>query len=201
MLKLSFRYDQTSARLEVDGLPDISLGHSEETIGIISSWTLQLVGSPELSGKRVHLESMMAAVLPYARHRLSGVKRAFGDEHQPVSISPNESGHKLLLRSSQKGVKPLTVHLDDAELTDLVRCLDALRLDIRVKVSWQIPSYRPLHHKDIADRVPFARRFTAALIGISAFVSVAAIGLLIPIPEGSDLSPIEARLTMPTRKL
>ena len=59
MLKLSYRYDQTAARLEVDGLPDFSAGHGDSVIGIVSAWRLQLVGAPELEGKRDHLEALM----------------------------------------------------------------------------------------------------------------------------------------------
>ncbi len=52
MLNLSFRYDQTAVRLQVEGLPDFSAGHGDGILGIISGWRLQLVASPELEGKR-----------------------------------------------------------------------------------------------------------------------------------------------------
>ena len=75
MLKTTYQYEQTAARLVVEGFPDLSAGHSNEAIGILSSWRLQLIGAPELEGTRDHLEALMAAVMPYARHRLSGVQR------------------------------------------------------------------------------------------------------------------------------
>ena len=78
MLKLAYRYDQTAARLMVEGLPDISADHGQGVIGILSSWKLQFVGSPELEGRREHLEAMLATVLPYARYMLSGVTRPCG---------------------------------------------------------------------------------------------------------------------------
>ena len=125
MLKLSYRYDQTAARLEVDGLPDFSSGHGDSVIGILSAWRLQLVGAPELEGKRDHLEALMAVVFPYARHQISGVSRPEGWSHHPVSIRPVDGGHQLELTSSQPDVPPLEIKLDDADLADLLRCLDA----------------------------------------------------------------------------
>ena len=41
----------------------------------------------------------------------------------------DQTNHRLELRSSREGVEPLQLKLDDAELADLVRCLDRLRLD------------------------------------------------------------------------
>lgn len=36
MLNLSFRYDQTAVRLQVEGLPDFSAGHGDGALGILS---------------------------------------------------------------------------------------------------------------------------------------------------------------------
>ena len=70
MLKTTHRYEQTAARLVVEGFPDLSAGQEGETIGILSGWRLQLIGAPELEGTRDHLEALMNAVMPYARHQL-----------------------------------------------------------------------------------------------------------------------------------
>ena len=64
MLKTTYQYEQTAARLVVEGFPDLSAGQSNEAIGILSSWRLQLIGAPELEGTRDHLEALMAAVMP-----------------------------------------------------------------------------------------------------------------------------------------
>ena len=154
MLKTTYQYEQTAARLVVEGFPDLSAGQSNEAIGILSSWRLQLIGAPELEGTRDHLEALMAAVMPYARHRLSGVQRRFGLENGFVSIAPDQANHRLELRSSREGVEPLQLKLDDAELADLVRCLDRLRLDNRVKLTWTFPEDRPLKRQEIVDRIP-----------------------------------------------
>ena len=52
MLKTVHRYEQTAARLVVEGYPDLSDGQEGDTIGILSGWKLQLVGAPELEGTR-----------------------------------------------------------------------------------------------------------------------------------------------------
>ena len=64
MQKNSYRYEQTAARLLVEGYPDLSAGQTSDNIGILSGWRLQLVAAPELEGTREHLEALMAVVMP-----------------------------------------------------------------------------------------------------------------------------------------
>jgi len=193
MLKTTYHYEQTAARLVVEGFPDLSAGHSSEAIGILSSWRLQLVGAPELEGTRDHLEALMAAVMPYARHRLSGVQRRFGQESGFVSIRPNQSIHLLELRSSREGVQPLELKLDDAELADLVRCLDQLRLDTRIKLTWAFPNDRPLQRQEIVDRIPLQKRLGPPLLAGVALACSIATAWLVPLPqEIKETSPAPA---------
>jgi hypothetical protein len=198
MLKTTYHYEQTAARLEVEGFPDLSAGHSNDAIGILSAWRLQLVGAPELEGTRDHLEALMAAVMPYARHRLSGVQRRFGQESGFVSIGPDQTSHRLELRSSREGVEPLQLKLDDAELADLVRCLDRLRLDSRVKLTWAFPEDRPLQRQEIVDRVPLQKRLGPPLLaGVALACSIAA-AWLVPLPqETKESSPAPATVDKP----
>jgi hypothetical protein len=198
MLKLSYRYDQTAARLKVEGLPDISADHGQSVIGILSTWTLQFVGSPELEGKREHLEALLATVLPYARYRLSGVERRCGDETSPVSLAPADGGrHQLELRSRQPGVEPLSISLDDAELADLVRCLDAMRLDPRVQITWPLPMDLPLARRELAERVPLVQRLAPSVLGGGAFAVVAALVALLPLPDIKTPKPSSAPTEQP----
>ena len=184
MQKNSYRYEHSAALLIVEGYPDLSASHGNEAIGILSAWRLQLIGTPELEGTRDHLESLMTAVMPYARHQLSGVGRRFGANSSFVSIGPMESGpgHQLELRSSREGVEPLQLKLDDADLADLVRCLDRLRLDERVKLTWTIPSDQPLKRRDLVDRIPLQRRLAAPILGGFALAATVGIALLQPLP-------------------
>ena len=49
-MQLSYLFNQGFARLEINGIPDLSLGHSPETLGIIISWKLELIGFHQLEG-------------------------------------------------------------------------------------------------------------------------------------------------------
>ncbi len=184
MQKNTYRYEQTAALLLVEGYPDLSAAHGKEAIGILSAWRLQLIGTPELEGTRDHLESLMNAVLPYARHQLSGVSLRFGADGGFVSIGPMNSGngHQLELRSSREGVEPLQINLDDADLADLVHCLDRLRLDERVKLTWTIPTDQALKRHQLVDRIPLQRRLAAPVLGGFALATTVAVALFQPLP-------------------
>jgi hypothetical protein len=182
-MKQSLRYDQISCRLQLDGLPDVSTGQSANAIGILTSWSLEWLGRPQLEGRREHLEALMAVVLPYARHLISGVALPFGDGQAPVTIEPGGEGHhRLQLRSSQPGIEPLQVELDDAELADLVRVLDQVRLDPRLQLPLRLPDPRPLRHRELSRRTPLARRLAAPLGGALALGLAAGVAALLPLP-------------------
>ena len=86
--------------------------------------------------------------------------------------------HQLQLRSSREGVKPLQILLDDADLADLVRCLDRLRLDEKVKLQWTYPEDQPLARKELVERIPLQRRLGPAALGGLLLSLSAAIALL-----------------------
>jgi hypothetical protein len=182
-MKQTLRYDQLSCRLQVEGFPDVSIGQAADAVGIITTWSLQWLGRPELAGERDHLLALLEVVLPYARHQISAVGRRFGDEASPVMIEPGDSGqHRLVLRSSQSGNPSLTLELDDAELADLVRVLDALRLDPRLQLPLTLPSPQPLRSRELAERLPLQRRLAAPVGGLAAVSVLAALALLLPPP-------------------
>jgi hypothetical protein len=182
-MKQTLRYDQLSCRLQVEGFPDVSIGQGAEALGIITGWTLQWIGRPELEGEREHLVALMQVVLPYARHQISAVGRRFGADESPVMIEPGEAGrHRLILRSTQSGNPSLTLELDDAELADLVRVLDALRLDPRLQLPLTLPASQPLRSRELAERLPLPRRLAAPVGGLAAVSVMAALALLLPPP-------------------
>ncbi|WP_094587190.1 DUF4335 domain-containing protein [Synechococcus sp. BO 8801] len=183
VMKQSLVFDQLSCRLQVEGLPDVSIGQSGAALGIITGWSLQWVGRPLLEGRREHLQALMQVVLPYARHLISGVRREFSVAGEPVDIGPHpDGGHRLLLRSSQPDTPPLEMHLDDAELADLVRVLDLLRLDPRVQLPLAIPDPEPLGPRELMERIPLHRRLSAPVGGAAALAVSAALVLLLPPP-------------------
>ncbi|MFM7314806.1 MAG: DUF4335 domain-containing protein, partial [Cyanobium sp.] len=180
-MKQTLRYDQLSCRLMVEGVPDVSAGQGPEAVGIITGWTLQWLGRPELEGQRDHLVVLLEVVLPYARHQLSGVGRSFGGSTGAVSIGPAEQArHRLTLRSSQPGNPSLELDLDDAELADLVRVLDAARFDSRLHLPLSLPAPQPLRSRELAERLPLQRRLAAPVGGLAAVGLMAVLSFLLP---------------------
>lgn len=199
-MKQSLLYDQISCRLRVDGLPDLSAGHAAHSIGIVTGWSLQWVGRPELEGRREHLLALMQVVLPYARHLISGVAKRFGEPDQPVEIGPNiESGHRVLLRSSEPDTPPLEVHLDDAELADLVRVLDQLRLDPRLQLVMPVPDPEPLRARELLEKIPLQRRLAVPLGGLAALSLAAAAVVLLPPPPAPSPASRQPETSQPRR--
>ena len=197
-MKLSSRYEQTSCRLVLEGLPDLSAGQSSQTIGILTGFTLALAGKTEMEGQRDHLQALVAVVLPYARQLLSGVARPLGGDQAAVAIRPLERGHELELRSSQPDTPPLRLPLDDAELADLVRCLDRVHLDpaVAVPLSWPVP--QPLRRSELRHRLPLRRRLAAPLTGVAALAVAAAVALLLP-PTPRPASTAPSSVSAPAR--
>ena len=191
-MKLTSRYEQTSCRLVLEGLPDLSAGQSSQTIGILTGFTLALAGKTEMEGQRDHLQALVNAVLPYARQLLSGVSKPAGTETVPVAIRPADGGHELELRSSQPNTPPLQLPLDDAELSDLVRCLDRLQLDPSVVVPLQLPQPQPLRRSELRHRLPLARRIAAPLTGVAALLISAALISLVPPTPRPPSTPVSA---------
>ena len=199
-MKQTLQFDQLSCRLKVEGLPDVSVGQSAAALGIITGWTLQWAGRPELEGRKEHLLALMQVVFPYARYLISGVPRRFGAEPQPVEIGPSpEGGHSLLLRSSQPDTPPLQLALDDAELADLVRVLDQLRLDSRLQLPLALPAPVPLRARELLERRPLAQRLAAPLGGVLALALASGLGLLIPEPKPAAPPGARPESSLPVR--
>ena len=196
-MKLTSRYEQTSCRLVLEGLPDLSAGQSSQTIGILTGFSLALAGKTEMEGQRDHLQALLTVVLPYARQLLSGVSKPMGADDAPVAIRPAQDGHELELRSSQPNTPPLQLPLDDAELADLVRCLDRLQLDPQVAVPLTWPESQPLRRSELRDRLPLARRLAAPLTGVAALLVAGALVSLIPTPKPAGPAP--AAVSTPAR--
>jgi hypothetical protein len=74
------------------------------------------------------------------------------------------------------------MHLDDAELADLVRVLDLLRLDPRIQLPLNLPEPEPLGPRELLERIPLHRRLTAPLGGAAALAVSAALVVLLPLP-------------------
>ena len=181
MINLTYRFDQNSSSLELAGMPDVSNGDSDKTIGILSSWTLKIIGSPLLEGEKEHLDNLMQVILQYSRSYVSGIRRTFISNKDIVKISPLGVNHKLLLSSTKKGVKPLEIILDDSELSDLTRCLDLLRLDSRFNIIWNIKSDKPYTKRYILKNTNKEKKNLNPFYSFIIFALTSVLLILIPI--------------------
>ena len=188
MINLSYRFDQNSSSLKLDGMPDVSNGDSENTIGILSSWSLKIIGSPTLEGEKDHLENLMQVILQYSRSYISGIRKTFISKKSIVTISPFGGSHKLLLNSTKKDVKPLEIILDDSELSDLTQCLDLLRFDSRFNLNWDITLDRPFRKRYIQSSAYKSKKRFSFFYAFILFLSTSSLFLLIPTNKKFDLS-------------
>ena len=181
MINLSYRFDQNSSSLVLSGMPDVSNGDSDNTIGIISSWTLKIIGSPLLEGEKQHLDNLMQVILQYSRLSIYGIRKIITSKQNIVKIVPFGNNHKLLLNSTKKDVKPLEIVLDDAELSDLTRCLDLLRFDSRFNITWDINLEIPFTKKYILNNMKKSRRHYSFIYAFILFISTGSLLLFIPL--------------------
>ena len=187
MINLSYRFDQNSSSLVLAGIPDVSNGDSQNTIGIISSWTLKIIGSPLLEGEKEHLENLMQVILQYTRSYVSGIRQTFSSSKNIVTISPYGENHKLLLNSTKKDIKPLEIILDDAELSDLTRCIDLLRYDSRFNIKWPISSETPFTKKYILSNLNRSRINFNLFYSLMIFLFSSLLLLILPINNNIEL--------------
>ena len=186
MINLSYRFDQDSSSLQLSGMPDVSNGDSEDTIGILSSWTLKIIGSPLLEGEKEHLDNLMEVILQYSRSYISGFRQTFISNKKIVTISPFGISHKLLLNSTREEVKPLEIILDDAELSDLTRCLDLLRFDPRFNIKWDIHEEKPFSKKYIVNTFKNDKNYSNLFYSILVFLSTSLIFFFVPINKNYE---------------
>ena len=187
MINLSYRFDQDSSSLELAGMPDVSNGDSEETIGILSSWKLRIIGSPILEGEKEHLDNLMQVILEYSRSYISGIRKTFISNQKIVTIAPYGINHKLLLNSTKTGVKPLEIILDDSELSDLTRCLDLLRYDPRFNISWSISQERPFSRKYVHSNRTNVNKFHNFFYALIIFLFTSTLLLFLPTNNNDDI--------------
>ena len=180
MINLSYKFDQDSSSLQVSGMPDVSNGDSENTIGILSSWSLKIIGSPLLEGEKEHLDNLMQVIFLYSRSYISGIRKTFVSNKKIITISPFGMSHKLLLKSTKEGVNPLEIILDDSELSDLTRCLDLLRFDSRFSIQWDIDQELPFRKKYVTNNLSNSNKNINFLFSIIIFLFSCSILIFVP---------------------
>ncbi len=187
MINLSYRFDQNSSSLQISGMPDVSNGDSENTIGILSSWSLKIIGSPLLEGEKEHLDNLMQVILKYSRSYISGIRKTFVSNKKIITISPFGMSHKLLLKSTKEGINPLEIILDDSELSDLTRCMDLLRFDPRFNIRWDINQERPFRKKYILNNQSNSNKNINFLYALIIFSFASTLLILFPTNDKYEL--------------
>ena len=187
MINLTYKFDQDSSSLQLAGIPDVSNGDTATTIGILSSWTLKIIGSPQLEGEKEHLDCLMQVILKYSRSYVSGIRKTYTSYKNIVTISPLGSTHKLLLKSTKEGVNPLEIILDDSELSDLTRCIDLLRIDPRFSIRWNVKPEKPFSKKYILNNVTNPKNNSNFFYALIIFLFTS--GLLLFVPTNTKFEP------------
>jgi len=144
--KLSFH--QSSASLEIIGLPDYSNNENKDQISIISQWKLNIVDKPLIEGKIEHLGPIMDAFYIYSNLLIKNEIPIY--ESKLIDIkADNLHIHNIVLKSSKPNVKPLVLKIGNSVLPDTINCFDQLNESPKVQIK----------NTDITNNIPNKIRF------------------------------------------
>ena len=136
MLQNKYKFNQSSVTLEIIGLPDYSNNDDEKSISIISQWKLSILNCPEIEGSVDHLKNVIKAFYQYATSLLLDQEEYL--DNKLISIKLNKDGkHTIILKSSKSKIKPLKIVLGNAELSDLISCIDQLKYSKNIKLNFK----------------------------------------------------------------
>ena len=129
--KLSFH--QSSASLEIIGLPDYSNNENKDQISIISQWKLTIIDKPLIEGKIEHLGPIMDAFYIYSNLLIKNENPIY--ESKLIDIKANNlHTHNIVLKSSKPNVKPLVLKIGNSLLSDTINCFDQLIESPKVRI-------------------------------------------------------------------
>ena len=144
MLQNKYTFTQSSAELEIVGLPDYSKSDSEKKISIISKWKLSIIDQPDIEGGLDHLKLILQSFYKYSSLMILGKEDKL--ESKLIDINLDEDGlHNLLLKSTKPQVEPLKLKLGNAEFTDVLNCFDQLKQSENISFNFQTIS--PVYKK------------------------------------------------------
>ncbi len=135
MLQNKYKFNQSSVSLEIIGLPDYSKNDDEKSISIISQWKLSILNRPEIEGNVDHLKNIIKSIYQYSSLLLSDQEKYI--ENKLIDIKPNKDGrHTFILKSSKSNIKPMKLLIGNAELSDLINCIDQLKHSKNIKLNF-----------------------------------------------------------------
>jgi len=129
--KLSFH--QSSASLEIIGLPDYSNNENKDQISIISQWKLTIVDKPLIEGKIEHLGPIMDAFYIYSNLLIKNETPIYQSKLIDIRAD-NLHLHNIVLKSSKPNVKPLVLKIGNSLLSDTINCFDQLNESPKVRI-------------------------------------------------------------------
>jgi len=133
MMQNRLSFHQSSASLEIIGLPDYSNNENKDQISIISQWKLNIVDKPLIEGKIEHLGPIMDAFYIYSNLLIKNEIPIY--ESKLIDIkADNLHTHNIVLKSSKPNVKPLTLKIGNSLLSDTINCFDQLNESSKVRI-------------------------------------------------------------------
>ena len=133
MIQNKLLFHQSSASLEIIGLPDYSNNENKDQISIISQWKLNIVDKPLIEGKIEHLEPIMDAFYIYTNLLIKNDSPIY--ESKLIDIkADNLHIHNIVLKSSKPNVKPLNIKIGNTSLSDTINCFDQLTESSKVRI-------------------------------------------------------------------
>ena len=132
-------FHQSSASLEIKGLPDYSNNENKDQISIISQWKLTIIDKPVIEGKIEHLEPIMDAFYIYSNLLINNEVPLF--ESKLIDIkADNLHMHNIVLKSSKPNVQPLIIKIGNSLMSDIINCFDQLNESSNVRLKKSIAS-------------------------------------------------------------
>ena len=126
-------FHQSSVSLEIKGLPDYSNNENKDQISIISQWKLTIINKPLIEGKIEHLGPIMDAFYIYSNLLIKNEIPIYESELIDIKAD-NLHIHNIVLKSSKPNVKPLTLKIGNALLSDTINCFDQLNESSKVRI-------------------------------------------------------------------
>ena len=171
MLQNKLSFHQSSASLEIIGLPDYSNNENTDQISIISQWKLTIIDKPLIEGKIEHLGPIMNAFYIYSNLLIKKEIPLF--ESKLIDIkADNLHIHNIVLKSSKPNVKPLILKIGNSLLTDTINCFDQLNESPKVRIKkTDIPTNIPKKLRfGLNKKVNFINLFIPPIIAICSLI-------------------------------
>jgi hypothetical protein len=142
-----------------------------------------------LTGGKVFLQNLVAAVSDYTQSILSGLPRPSSSSDRSISLTPVGDYHCLTVQPEEgKAASPIEVKLTTVQLFDLVEVVDQFLADRQTLPDLSL-SLTSLSRRQVAPQEPLAQRLVPATLGATA-LAAAAVGLyLLPEPDWQPPDP------------